>query len=104
MSTISCIHLYFTRVSLLKLKSILLEYNSNYKNSAALRKLKEKKQKLFDEDIEPPKEFERMILCHILEKDDNASASLNNEVEAEDEEIVPDHQVQEEEKDEPLIA
>ena len=50
----------------------VLEYNPNYRVSTELRKLKEKNQKLFDEDINPPKEFERLICCHILQKDESS--------------------------------
>lgn len=49
---------------------LTIEYNTDYKNPSALKKLKEKRQKLMDEDIQPAQEYERMILCHILEKDD----------------------------------
>lgn len=46
------------------------EYNPNYKVPSELQKLQEKKQKLFDEDIHPAKEHERLIMCHMLQKDD----------------------------------
>jgi len=76
-----------------------------------LRKLKEKKQKLKDEDVNPPKEFERIIMCHILQKEDSANGSEIQDgeyIRTEDYEIMSEddnEEVEEEEEDEqPLFA
>jgi len=34
-------------------------------------------QKLFNEDINPPKELERLICCHILDKSDGINDDLD---------------------------
>lgn len=47
-----------------------IEYNPNYKVPDELKKLQHKRQKLFDEDIRPPKQYERLIMCHMLQQAD----------------------------------
>eukprot|EP00347_Sterkiella_histriomuscorum_P006834 403351254 len=46
------------------------EYHNDYRRPEILRQLKSKRQKLKDEDINPRKEYERIILCHVFEKED----------------------------------
>lgn len=49
------------------------EYNDRYKNPAVLKMLKSKNSKLLDEDKYPPPEHERIMCCHVLEKNDHSS-------------------------------
>ncbi|CDW79598.1 UNKNOWN [Stylonychia lemnae] len=99
------------------------EYQDDYKNPQALKRLKEKRQKLKDEDINPPVQFERIIMCHILEKDDGLGEEILED-EDEEEELQNQNllhcfpndgffktsqgtdreQEQNQEKDEPIIA
>lgn len=47
-----------------------IEYNPKYRYPDELKDLRDKQQKLLDEDISPSPEFERMILCHIRDKEE----------------------------------
>ena len=59
---------YFMHVAVLT-----QEYNPRYKVPEELRRLKGKAQKLFDEDVNPAPEYERMLCCHIIEKNENST-------------------------------
>lgn len=48
----------------------MLEYNPNYRVSTYLKALRDIHQKLFEDDLIQDPALERMICCHILEKDD----------------------------------
>ena len=48
----------------------LLEYNPKYRYPDELTMLRNSHNKLLQEDISPSKEFERMILCHVRDKDE----------------------------------
>lgn len=53
---------------------MMVEYDDNYKNPSVLKKLKERGLKLMEKDVNYDPRFERIILCHVVEKTDGESS------------------------------